>query len=57
MRAENYVSAANAMDVADKDCSKSKTCSSLVNIIFGYSRFLVNLKNVLVCPADVATNR
>ena len=47
MRSENDGSAAHASDVADIDCGKLKT------------RFMISsqLENVLVCPADVATNR
>ena len=54
MRAENYLSAAHATDVADIDCSKSKTrfCKHIL-ILMIFSQ----LENVFVCPTDVATNR
>ena len=47
-------SAAHAMDVADIDCSKSKTRSCKHICILMISDQLVN---ALACPADVATNR
>ena len=47
--------AAHAMDVADIDCSRSKTRSFLVNI-FWILMISSKLEHVLVCPADVATN-
>ena len=53
MRSENDVSAAHASDVADIDCSKLKTRSCKHTWIFMISS---QLENVLVCPADVATN-
>ena len=54
MRAQNDVSAALAADDADIDCSKSKTrfCKYMWIIMIS-----TQLKNVLVCPADVPTNR
>ena len=53
MRAENDVSA-HATGVADIDCTKSKTRSCKHIWILKISR---QLQNVLVCPADIATNR
>ena len=52
MRAENDVSA-HATDVADIDCTKSKIRSCKHIWILMISR---QLPNVLVCPADIATN-
>ena len=54
MRPENDVSAAHATDVAKIDCTKLKTRSCKHIWIVTSSR---QLDNVLICPADVATNR
>ena len=50
MRAESDVSA-HATDVADIDCTKSKTrsCKHIWILMISHQ-----LQNVLVCPADIA---